>query len=418
MYAGSWAGLWRSRDAGETWSQLTWPQPTLAVQGEIAGALYAPHVFDLAASPADANLVLVSALDSQYVDGRDGIYRTNDGGANWTLVFKSAEACNIVFAPDDANLVYAVTTTATKTNPPQNIGVLAISRDAGATWKRKFFGNQNPLWHVAVGPLEPDGKRRVYAVGNSVVWYSTDAGQTWNMDLGVTRQINNVRQVLAMFQASCGGNGVGNFGGAIAFGSGDAPQILAVDPSNPAKVFLATTGGALGPTYYHDKVPDGTLVNTDCRRLAGEASLWVRRLQPIRVEQQASAMGIATRSSSVFGRDHAERQLLCRGQNDEQWISVVLFRQQPRARVAGNSDRQRIMAPVGRHGCLCRAQIRSARQPSVHARGSTCDRVHAGLRDHVETIEPGQSLQQEQRARQTHRRTIVDGERRRCVLLR
>ena len=275
MYAGSWAGLWRSRDTGETWSQLTWPQPTLAVQGEIAGALYAPHVFDLAASPADANLVLVSALDSQYVDGRDGIYRTDDGGANWTLVFKSAEACNIVFAPDDANLVYAVTTTATKTNPPQNIGVLAISRDAGATWKRKFFGNQNPLWHVAVGPLEPDGKRRVYAVGDSVVWYSTDAGQTWNMDLGVTRQINNVRQVLAAFQVGCGGNGVGNFGGAIAFGSGDAPQILAVDPSNPAKVFLATTGGALGPTYYHDKVPDGTLVNTDCRRLAGEASLWV-----------------------------------------------------------------------------------------------------------------------------------------------
>ena len=28
------------------------------------------------ASPADANLVLVSALDSQYIDGRDGIYRT------------------------------------------------------------------------------------------------------------------------------------------------------------------------------------------------------------------------------------------------------------------------------------------------------------------------------------------------------
>jgi len=83
MYAGSFAGVWRSRDAGETWSQLTWPQPTLAVQGEIPGALYAPHVFDLAASPADANLVLVSALDSQYADGRDGIYRTNDGGANW-----------------------------------------------------------------------------------------------------------------------------------------------------------------------------------------------------------------------------------------------------------------------------------------------------------------------------------------------
>ena len=80
MYAGSWAGVWRSRDAGQTWSQLTWPQPTLTVQGEIPGALYAPHVFDLATSPADAHLVLVSALDSQYTDGRDGIYRTSDAG--------------------------------------------------------------------------------------------------------------------------------------------------------------------------------------------------------------------------------------------------------------------------------------------------------------------------------------------------
>ena len=275
MYAGSWAGAWRSRDAGQTWSQLTWPQPTLTVQGDIPGALYAPHVFDLAASPADANLVLASALDSQYVDGRDGIYRTTDGGVNWTLVLKASSTCNIVFAPDDPQLVYAVTTQKTNANPPQNFGVVAISDDAGATWTTKSFALQTSLWHVAVAALEPDGKRRVYAVGDSVIWYSADGGQTWNMDLGVGRQINNVRQVLAAFQVGCGGNGVGGFGGAIAFNSGDAPQILAVDPSNPARVFLATLGGALGPTYYHDKVPDGTLVNTDCRRLAGEASLWV-----------------------------------------------------------------------------------------------------------------------------------------------
>jgi hypothetical protein len=276
MYAGTWAGVWRSNDVGETWSQLTWPQPTLTVRGEIPGALYAPHIFDLAASPVDPNLVLVSALDSQYKDGRDGIYRTTDGGANWTLVFKASNPCNIVFAPDDPKLLYAVTTTATTTNPPQNIGVLAVSRDAGATWRTKFFGNQNPLWHVAVGPLEADSKRRVYAVGSSVVWYSTDAGQTWKMDLGVGPQINNVRQVLGAFQVGCGSTSpVDGFGGPIAFAVGDAPQILAVEPRNPAKVYLATAGGAIGPTYYHDQVADGTLVNTDCRRLADEASLWV-----------------------------------------------------------------------------------------------------------------------------------------------
>jgi photosystem II stability/assembly factor-like uncharacterized protein len=105
LYAGSWAGVWHSRNSGETWSQLTWPQPTLTVQGNIPGALYAPHIFDLAASPTDPNVLLASALDSQYADGRDGIYRTTDAGKNWTLVFKEVNPCNIVFAPDDPQLV-------------------------------------------------------------------------------------------------------------------------------------------------------------------------------------------------------------------------------------------------------------------------------------------------------------------------
>ena len=115
-----------------------------------------------------------------------------------------------------------------------------------------------------------------YALGDSVVWYSEDGGAHWKRDAGVATQILNVRAVLSAFQSNCDPNaGIGGFGGRIAFAGGDAAQILAVDPTNPAKVYMATTGGALGPTYYSDKVPNGTLVNTRCERLAGEASLWL-----------------------------------------------------------------------------------------------------------------------------------------------
>src|SRR5260370_35736577 len=62
MYAGSWAGVGRSDDAGDTWSQLIWAQPTLTGQVEIAGALYAPRIFDLAASTADANVGCARSL--------------------------------------------------------------------------------------------------------------------------------------------------------------------------------------------------------------------------------------------------------------------------------------------------------------------------------------------------------------------
>lgn len=130
------------------------------------------------------------------------------------------------------------------------------------------------LWHVAVGPLEAGGARRVYAVGDGVIWFSHDGGRTWKSDAGVAT-INATRQQLSDFMQTCDPNaGVGGFGGSTAYAGGDAAQILAVEPGNPASVYLATGGGANGPAYY-SAVPDGTPVNTDCRRLAGEASLWV-----------------------------------------------------------------------------------------------------------------------------------------------
>ena len=60
----------------------------------------------------------------------------------------------------------------------------------------------------------------------------------------------------------------------IAPATGTAGQTLALEPGNPAVVYLATEGGANGPSFFTPGVPDGTLCNTTCARLAGEASLW------------------------------------------------------------------------------------------------------------------------------------------------
>src|SRR5687768_2813308 len=89
MYAGSFAGIWRSNDAGIHWRQFTWPQPGSGIDVDIPGALYAPHIFDLAASPIDPNLVLAAASGGQFTVSRNGIYRSSDGGASWTLVLPS-----------------------------------------------------------------------------------------------------------------------------------------------------------------------------------------------------------------------------------------------------------------------------------------------------------------------------------------
>ena len=263
MYAGSFAGVWRSDDGGRNWFQLTRPQPGLGVvEAEVPGALLAPHVFDLVASPTDPDVVLVSAVDSQFRISKDGVYRTADGGASWTLVLPTTAVCNIAFAPDNGKLAYAA------------LGyVIAISQDAGATWTYQGSAGVYAS-HIAVGPLEPDGKRRVYAEGYNTIWCSTDGGATWTQDSSTT--ITDARQALHDFQNAClgGVGGLGGFGGGIAYAVGTAGQTLAIEPRNPAVIYLATEGGANGPSFYTKGVDNGTLCNTTCDRLAGEASLW------------------------------------------------------------------------------------------------------------------------------------------------
>ncbi len=263
LYAGSFAGVWRSDDGGQNWQQMVWAEPN-GITAEISGALFAPDVYDVAISPADVDTVLVSALNSQFTDLRDGIYRSTDAGATWTLVLANYSPCNIVFAPDDASLVFAA------------VGYgLMQSTDGGVTWT---LASSIQACHVAVGPFEPNGVRRVYAVGYGVVCYSADGGTTWTMDAGVAT-INASRSALDNLRLTCNPNdtGIGTFGGPIDinYAGGPGARTLAIEPGNPARVYMATEGAANGPTYYDPAVPDGTLCNTECARLAGEASLWL-----------------------------------------------------------------------------------------------------------------------------------------------
>jgi hypothetical protein len=274
IYAGSFAGVWRSDDSGHTFRQMLGPLTDSAGPG-IFGGIYAPHVFDLAASPTDPDLVLAGARNGQFVTSRDGIYRSANGGQSWELVLQVPNPTSftgvsqIEFAPDDPNLAYAA----------MGINGIAFSIDAGKTWTLQSIGIL--VWHIAVAPQEAPGVRRMYAAGISFsnvsqIFYSENGGASWKFDPG-GNVINASRATLAAFQSSCGGNGVGGFAGRSASSGGSSPKILAVEPGNPAKVYLATPGGALGPSYYNNgpnPAPDGTQCNTVCNRLAGEGSIW------------------------------------------------------------------------------------------------------------------------------------------------
>jgi hypothetical protein len=251
------AGVWRSDDYGATWRQLTRPQP--AEGAKASGALGAPMVLDVAASQKDSDLVLAAVVDEQTKDAAGtGVYRSTDGGKSWTLAHQVKSSgtvqrvTQIRFAPDDPNLVYAA------------VGVgIAISGDGGAKWQTvKFDGLGNKgVWHVAIAPKEAEGKRRVYAAGDGLLWYSANGGTKWTQDHGLT--------LPPTFPQFGEDPNFPPFAEATTIVNGTAAQILEVEPGHPDHLYLAYLHGANGPRYFaqHEKV---LLTETDgasCRTI-------------------------------------------------------------------------------------------------------------------------------------------------------
>jgi len=282
------AGVWRSRDYGITWEQLTRPQP--AQGAETVGGLDGPIVHDVAVSPADPRLVLAAVGQDHRHPSRAGIYRSTDGGATWTRVHRFTcgnqvqPATQVIFAPDDPTVLYAAGGCA-----------IAISNDSGITWHDVSLPGVESgarVWHVAVSRILPGEVRRAYACGNGTLWYSPDnrpkptgrPGERptgrWYVDRGASATLPD------------------HFCAPTTRGNGDAAQTLAVEPDNPDHVYLAYQNDANGPSYFHprDGGPDGVHCNnqvvydrdSDSLYDEGEPVIWGLRPLPGRPQARAN----------------------------------------------------------------------------------------------------------------------------------
>jgi photosystem II stability/assembly factor-like uncharacterized protein len=210
-------GVLKSTDGGATWRTL----------GKENGLDFL-YIGSLFMHPEDPDVLLAAAghiahdlaIQQYEQDGRSpmGIYRTSDGGENWTQVLIPDEALGQAFSavelcPSDPDIVYAGSDAS-----------VYRSEDGGLTWKKKSGGiaGWGPPGVRAGWPIDmqcdPEDPNRVfannYSGGN---FLSEDGGSTW-------------------VNASTGYSGA---------------QIinLAVDPYNPARVFV---GGRSGGWYSND----------------------------------------------------------------------------------------------------------------------------------------------------------------------
>jgi photosystem II stability/assembly factor-like uncharacterized protein len=135
-------GIYKSTDAGKTWAFAG-----LRDVGQIATVVIDPH---------NANLVYVAAQGDPFKDTADrGVYRTTDGGQNWSKVFYKSPA----------------------------LGVAALAMDPAnskALYACLWYGRRKP-WTIISGSAASEG---------AGIYKSTDGGDTWNkLDGGLPDQL-------------------------------------------------------------------------------------------------------------------------------------------------------------------------------------------------------------------------------------
>ncbi len=169
---GEGSGLYKSTDAGETWTEMTEGLPE--EKGKMA----------ISVSPANSNKVY-ALIESDSNADKGGLFVSNDAGENWSMVsgdnrlVQRAWYYIEVFAdPQDENIVYVLSAPALR------------SLDGGKTWEvvDAPHGDTHDLW------INPSNSKNMILADDGGAGVTFDFGETWssqvNMPTGQFYRIN------------------------------------------------------------------------------------------------------------------------------------------------------------------------------------------------------------------------------------
>ena len=172
-------GMWKSVDAGKTWTP--------------AGLPKSRHIPRIAIHPQDPNIVYAAVLGNIYKPTAErGVYKSTDGGKTWKKILfanKQAGAVEIQMDPTNPRHLYAATWNVKRTPYSLSSGgagsALWKSTDSGANWTKisdhKGFA-QGTLGIIGV-TVSPVNSQKVWAIvehqEKGGVYFSNDAGATW-----------------------------------------------------------------------------------------------------------------------------------------------------------------------------------------------------------------------------------------------
>ncbi|HEX2723227.1 MAG TPA: hypothetical protein VHM24_09935 [Gemmatimonadaceae bacterium] len=251
---GPGSALWKSTDAGETWTEIKGGGFPETVKGRI-GIAVAPSNPKIIYTMVEADTLKKALAKGQKPDTskaqrtRSGLYRSTDGGATWTLMQRNA---------GDARPFYYSQVRVDPKNPDRVYWMSSVFRfsDDGGKTERRGALSVHTDWHAMwIDPADPDH----YIIGD-------DGGIAITWDKGGTYDFPNTFPIGQFYAVSydmskpyrvCGGlqdngtwcgpartrsrEGAGNANW-FNVGGGDG-FYSAMDPTNPNIIYSESQGG-------------------------------------------------------------------------------------------------------------------------------------------------------------------------------
>ena len=172
-------GMWKSTDAGKTWTHIG-----LEKSGQIA---------QIEIHPANPDVAWVAVQGQIWAPNEErGVFRTTDGGKTWEQVLKvsaNTGATDLSLDPTNPRILYAAMWNHGRKpwfiHSGGTDGGIYKSNDGGDTWKKLTGGLPEMVGKIGVD-VSASNPDRIYAIIEAEpekggLWRSDDAGESWSL---------------------------------------------------------------------------------------------------------------------------------------------------------------------------------------------------------------------------------------------
>ncbi|WP_412987902.1 VPS10 domain-containing protein [Pontimicrobium sp. IMCC45349] len=172
-------GIWKSVDAGKTWSSV--------------GLKNSRHVPRIAIHPTNSDIVYAGVMGNIYKPTQErGVYKSIDGGKTWRKTLfanEHAGVVDLIIDPTNPRILYASTWRVQRTPYSLSSGgegsILWKSTDSGETWTEISTNNGFPTDTLGIigVTVSPVNNQRVWAIVENKdkggLYRSDDGGENW-----------------------------------------------------------------------------------------------------------------------------------------------------------------------------------------------------------------------------------------------